>query len=41
MQTTEGILIDDDIKNCGQWAKAGHTYIHLQTKGEQIKITNL
>ena len=41
MRTAEGILIDDDIKNCRQWAKAGHTYIHLQTKGELIKITNL
>lgn len=41
MGTAEGILVDDDIKNCRQWAKAGHTYTHLQTKGEQIKITNL
>lgn len=36
MKTTDGILIDDDIKNCRQWARAGHMYIHLQTKDEQI-----
>ena len=36
MRTADGILVDDDIKNCRQWAKAGHSYIHLEIKGEQI-----
>ena len=38
MRTTTGILIDDDMKNCRQWEKAGHQYIHLATKGEQIVL---
>ena len=38
MRTDTGVLIDDDIKNCRQWEKAGHQYIHLATKGEQIVL---
>ena len=38
MKTKNGILIDDDIKNCRQWAKAGHKYIHLEIKGEKIVL---
>jgi 5'(3')-deoxyribonucleotidase len=38
MKTDTGILIDDDIKNCRQWEKAGHQYIHLTIKGEQIVL---
>lgn len=38
MRTTTGILIDDDIKNCRQWEKAGHQYIHLTVKGEKIVL---
>lgn len=38
MKTKHGILIDDDIKNCKQWAKAGHEYIHLEIKGQPIAL---
>ena len=38
MKTKEGILIDDDIKNCRQWARAGHEYIHLEIKGQKIVL---
>ena len=38
MRTKQGILIDDDIKNCRQWAKAGHKYIHLEIKGQPIAL---
>lgn len=38
MRTDTGILIDDDMKNCRQWEKAGHKYIHLTIKGEQIVL---
>ena len=38
MKTKNGILIDDDIKNCRQWAKAGHQYIHLEIKGQPIAL---
>ena len=34
----EGILIDDDATNVKQWRKAGHDAIHLETKGEQVKL---
>ena len=29
----DGILIDDDEKNCKQWVKGGQTAIHLENKG--------
>jgi 5'(3')-deoxyribonucleotidase len=38
IKTENGTLIDDDIKNCRQWAKAGFTYIHLETKGMKIVL---
>ena len=34
----EGTLIDDDIANIKQWIKAGHKAIHLENKGEQVKL---
>ena len=34
----EGTLIDDDMANIKQWIKAGHKAIHLETKGEQVKL---
>ena len=38
IRTENGVLIDDDIKNCRQWAKAGYEYIHLEIKGGLIKL---
>lgn len=38
MKTKTGVLIDDDIKNCKQWAKAGHKYLYLETKGQTIDL---
>ena len=34
----QGILVDDDMKNCRPWGKAGMTYIHLETKGQKIEL---
>lgn len=33
----EGVLIDDDEKNCKQWNKAGYTSIYLETKGQKVE----
>ena len=33
-----GILIDDDEKNCKQWEKAGYKAIHLTEKGMKITL---
>ena len=38
MRTKTGILIDDDIKNCKQWAKAGHKYIYVEAKGQKVDL---
>lgn len=38
MKTKNGILIDDDMKNCKQWAKAGQKFIHLEVKGMKIEL---
>lgn len=38
MRTETGILIDDDIRNCRQWEKAGHECIWLETKGQHIDL---
>ena len=38
MRTKTGLLIDDDIKNCKQWEKAGNKYIHLEAKGQLIDL---
>ena len=36
-KTKKGTLIDDDIKNCKQWSKAGLEYIHIVNKGDMIE----
>ena len=38
IKTDIAILIDDDIKNCKQWEKAGFDTIHLEIKGELIRL---
>lgn len=38
IKTDIAILIDDDIKNCKQWTKAGFDAIHLEIKGEIIRL---
>ena len=32
----DGILIDDDIKNLKQWAKAGQEIYFVETKGQKV-----
>ena len=39
IQTNDGILVDDDIKNVRPWRKGGYKAILLETKGEKIDIT--
>ena len=34
----DGCLIDDDIKNIRQWAKAGHETFYLEVKGGVITL---
>ena len=34
----DGILIDDDEKNCKQWVKGGQIAIHLTVKGAKISL---
>ena len=38
IQTSDGILIDDDIKNVRPWRKSGYKAVLLETKGEKIDI---
>lgn len=38
IKTEIAILIDDDIKNCRQWTKAGYQAIHLEIKGSAIQL---
>lgn len=38
IKTEVAILIDDDIKNCRQWTKAGYQAIHLEIKGSTIRL---
>ena len=33
-----GILVDDDLANIRQWVKGGYEAIHLETKGEALRI---
>lgn len=39
IQTDDGILIDDDIKNVRPWRKGGFKAVLLETKGETIDLT--
>ena len=39
IQTNDGILIDDDIKNVRPWRKGGFKAVLLETKGETIDLT--
>lgn len=34
----EGILVDDDIKNCRQWEKAEHKYYLVENKGDMVRL---
>ena len=34
----EGILVDDDIKNCRQWVKAGYEYYLVENKGDIVRL---
>ena len=34
----DGILIDDDERNCKQWIKGGQIAIHLTEKGEAVAL---
>lgn len=34
----DGILIDDDEKNCKQWEKGGQIAIHLAARGEKAHL---
>ena len=38
IQTSDGVLIDDDIKNVRPWRKNGYKAILLENKGEKIDI---
>lgn len=33
-----GVLVDDDIKNCRQWAKAGYEYYLVENKGDIVRL---
>ena len=36
---SDGILVDDDIKNVRPWRKSGFKAVLLETKGETIDLT--